>query len=388
MRLWIVFVKTWREFLRDPWVLGLTLAFAPFFVFLYYLWFQGGSTSYTILVLNRDREATIGAQRVDAGAQAADAIGNVRYSDGRPLLRVQTVADRSEMERKLRAREGMAFIELPPDFSEKILELKAGSEPGSIELRFGGDLTNPYYPVASILALNAVDAYVQEAASRAPMIAYAEQPLGASGTRTEFETYVPGVLIFAVIMLIFIAAMAAAREVESGTLRRLKISPMTSMDLLGGISLALVVVGIGSVLLTLATAVALGFHSQSPIWIAALVGAVTSLSIIGMGMLVAAFTGTVSQAFVVANFPLGLLMFFSGAIFPLPRVPLFTLGNREIALYDLLPPTHAVAALNKVLVLGAGLSDVTYELGMLLALSVLYFALGVWLFGRKHLGGG
>lgn len=380
MRLWTIFLKTWREFLRDPWVLGLTLAFAPFFVFLYWLWFQGGPTAYTILLLDHDRgEAAIGA---------AEAIRRAQYSDDKPLLRLHPVSDRAELEVLLHERSGTAFIELPADFSRKIAALHAGEEPGSIRLAFGGDLTNPYYPVASILALNAIDTYVQQATGRAPMIVYIEEPLGASGTRTEFETYVPGVLIFAVIMLIFIAAMAAAREVESGALRRLKLTPVSAFDLLGGISLALVVIGVAAVLLTLAAAAALGFQSRGPLWVAALVGALTSLAVIGMGMLVAAFTGTVSQAFVVANFPLGLLMFFSGAIFPLPKVVLFTLGGREVGLYDILPPTHAVAALNKVLTLGAGLSEVTYELGMLVLLSALYFALGVGVFGRKRLRSG
>ena len=102
-------------------------------------------------------------------------------------------------------------------------------------------------------------------------------------------------------------------------------------------------------------------------------------------MLVASFTRTVSQAFVVANFPLGLMMFFSGAIFPVPAVKLFTLAGHAISLYDILPPTHAVVALNKVLTLGAGFSEVAFELAALLVLSLFYFAAGAWLFGRLHL---
>jgi len=82
---------------------------------------------------------------------------------------------------------------------------------------------------------------------------------------------------------------------------------------------------------------------------------------------------------------LALFMFFSGAVFPIPRVTLFTVGGRAIGLYDVLPPTHAVVALNKVLTLGAGLGDVIYELAALLILSAVYFAAGVWLFSRTHL---
>jgi ABC-2 type transport system permease protein len=119
--------------------------------------------------------------------------------------------------------------------------------------------------------------------------------------------------------------------------------------------------------------------------VAILVGAVTTFSIIGTGLVVACFSRTVTQAFLLANFPLALFMFFSSAVFPVPKVPLFTLGGRAIGLYDILPPTHAVVALNKVLTLGAGLGDVAYELAALLILSAAYFSLGVWLFQRTHL---
>ena len=62
-------------------------------------------------------------------------------------------------------------------------------------------------------------------------------------------------------------------------------------------------------------------------------------------------------------------------------------GEEERALMALLEP-HAettVVALNKVLTMGAGLGDVMYELAALLILSVVYFAVGVWLFSRTHL---
>jgi ABC-2 type transport system permease protein len=107
--------------------------------------------------------------------------------------------------------------------------------------------------------------------------------------------------------------------------------------------------------------------------------------VIGLGMVVASFSRTVSQAFIVANFPMAMMMFFSGVIYPLPKVILFKVGERVIGLYDILPPTHAVAALNKVLTLGAGLGEINYELSALTILSVLYFAIGVVLFRQFHL---
>ena len=386
MRAITVFRKTLREMSRDAWMLGLTLAFAPFFVLLYYLITAGGSTTYIILTINNDA----GIQLADgttfhAGREAVAALKGITYGDGQPLLKTVPAADLAEAEPILRNRGAAAFILIPENFSQTIQSLQSGDRSVTTQITFGGDVSNPYYMVGVNLSLTAIDGYIMQATGQQPLIGYVEKPLGASAARTEFETYVPGTLIFAVILLNFLASMTVAREIETGTLRRLQLTPMNSLDYLGGVTGALVLVGTAAYALAFACALAVGFRSQGSLWAALLVGAVTCLSVIGLGMVVASFTRTVSQAFVVANFPMAMMMFFSGTIYPLPKIVLFTLAGHEIGLYDILPPTHAVAALNKILTLGADLSEITFELSALAILSAIYFFIGVWMFKRFHL---
>ena len=170
------------------------------------------------------------------------------------------------------------------------------------------------------MAMTAADAYTQGFTAAPRPVKLVEIPLGASAARTEFENYVPGLFVMAVVLMVFQAAMTPARDIESGALRRLRLTPLTAFDYLGGTSLWLALVSVAAVLLTFATAVGFGFRSQGPLWLALLVTAITSLSIIGIGLIVACFSKTVSQAFVIANFPLGFLMFLTGAAFPLPRL--------------------------------------------------------------------
>jgi ABC-2 type transport system permease protein len=386
MRFLSVFIKSLREQFRNLLVLLLTVVFAPVFVFAYWLFFPAeGSTAYRVLVVNEDAGVEIDGQPYHAGQEIIETITQVTYASGSPLLRVRQVSSAAEAEGLLRDRNGVAYLLLPEDLSKQLAAARAGDPDASTELVFGGDLTNPYYPIAAILATSAVESYVQEAVGATPPVSYVEEPLGGSGARTEFEIYVPGMFIFAVTMLVFAASMTVAREVEDGTLRRLQITRMTAFDLLGGTSLTLILVGITAEMLAFATALPLGFHSHGPLWVAILVGAVTSVSVIGVGMIVAAFSKSVSQAFVIANFPLGVFMFLSGAIFPIPTVTLFEIVGQPIGLCDFLPPRHAVIALNKILTLGAGLEEVAYELVALVVLSFLYFAVGMWIFQRRHL---
>ena len=387
MRLWSVFRKSVREQKRDLMVLALSLAFAPLFVVIYWLMTGGsGSTAYGVLVINDDVSvATANGSTLAAGEDVLQAMRGLTYKNGSPLLKISRVTDRAGAEAQLRNRDAAALIIIPPDFSRVIRAAQEGGEPITTSVTFVGDLTNPYYTIAAVTTMSVADNYIQAVSPQPRPVGIIEIFLGASAARTEFENYVPGLFVLSVILLVFQASMAVAREIEGGTLRRLQLTRVTSFELLGGITAWLVVVAVAEVLVTFVTAWACGFRSQGPLWVAVMVGIITSLSIIGVGMIVASFSKTVSQAFVIANFPLGFFMFLTGAAFPLPRYTLFTLAGHAVGLADILPPTHAVVALNKVLTLGAGLGDVAYELTALITLSVVYFAVGVWLFQRTHL---
>jgi len=387
MRLWSVFRKSVREQKRDLWVLGLSLAFAPLFVFIYWLMTGGtGTTSYGVLVINQDLPVRLAdGTRFAAGEEVIGKLRDIAYQNGSPLLRVTLAEERTEAEQKLRDRAAAALVIIPADFSAQLAAFRSGDASASSSLTFIGDLTNPTYTVAAVMAMTAADAYTQGFTDAPRPLELVEIPLGASAARTEFENYVPGLLVLAVVLMVFQAAMTPARDIESGAMKRLRLTGATAFDYLGGVSLWLALVSVGSVLLTFAAAVGFGFRSQGPLWLAILVAAITSLSIIGIGLIVACFSKTVSQAFVIANFPLGFLMFLTGAAFPLPRSTLFTIAGRGFALPDLLPPTHAVVALNKIFTLGAGLGEIGFELSALVILTALYFAAGVWLFQRTQM---
>jgi ABC-2 type transport system permease protein len=376
MRILKIFLKSLKEQFRDIGTMSLSLLTGPIFVLLYWLWIPSGSTTFGVMVLNQDRGI--------AGEEAIAVMETLAYASGDPLLDVSLVANQKAAETLLQNRDAEVLLIIPEDFSETLTEASASAEITST-ITLVGDLTNPYYAVGAIMASSAVDEYVQYVTGAIRPITVEEIALGASGARSEFDLYVPGMLIISVVMLVFIVSMTITYEVEAGTLRRLQLTRMTAFDLLTGISLSTILLGVVTVLLTFFVAVALGFHSQGSIWVAILVGAVTAIAIVGVGLIVAAFSKSVSQAFIIANFPLLFFMFFSGAIYPLPRVRLFEIGGQIISLYDVIPATHSVVALNKILTLGSGVGDVLYELISLVVLSILYFAIGIWLFHRRHM---
>ena len=377
MRILKIFWKSLKEQARDWTTMSLSLIVGPIFVFLYWLMIPSGSTTYDVMVLNRDQGP--------AGKEAIAVMEALSYANGDSILEVTIVSDQEHAEANLQDRSAEVLVIIPDDFSETLTAVTLGDDSATSAVTLIGDLTNPYYAIGAIMANAAIDEYVQTITGETRPISIQEIALGASGARSEFEIYVPGLLILSVVMLVFTASMTITYEVEAGTLRRLQITRVTALDLMAGISLSVILLGIISVLLTLLSAMLMGFESQGPIWAAMLVGALTAIAVVGVGLIVAAFSNTVSQAFIIANFPLIFFMFFSGAIYPLPQVQLFEVAGRVVGLYDLIPPTHAVIALNKILTLGSGLGEVLYELVSLVLLSIVYFAIGTWLFHRRHM---
>lgn len=381
MKLVAVFFKTTRQIVSDRLTLLLSLTLAPLMVLAYFAFFGGsGSTVYTVAVVNGDRSAP-----PRHGEKAIAVIDAVTYADGNALLKTVPVSDQGIGEMLLRDRKAAALLVIPPTFSESIAAMQRGDATVAASLTLIGDLSNPYYAVTATLAYEAISQYVQIASGAPVTLQLTEIALGGSGARSEFDIYVPGIMVFAAILQVFMTTLIIAREAESGTLRRLRLTQMRASDYIVGTSAAIAVVAVLAVIITCGVAVLCGFQSEGPIWAAILIGIATSVSVIGVGIITGCFCTSTTQAALAANVPLALFIFFSGSMFPLPRIELFQIAGRGFALFDLLPPTHAVIALNKIFTIGAGIADIAYELSMIAILSTVYFAVGIWLFHRTHL---
>jgi len=69
---------------------------------------------------------------------------------------------------------------------------------------------------------------------------------------------------------------------------------------------------------------------------------------------------------------------------PLPKINLFAFAGNQVYLNDILPTATATRAFNKILNYDSGFSDISFEIFWILALSLIYFFIGTWLFKRKY----
>jgi len=323
-----------------------------------------------------DEDAAIGSAS-HHGDSLVGLLGKLESRNGAPVFEVTRVSDRETLRSLLIRGEARLGLVLPRGFSRALVS--AGPPPTAT---LTGNAASAGYDVAAALVEKVVTGYASKRAQRPPLVVLHEEAVGLSGVRTPFEAYVPGLLVFAVIMLIFSSSMSVVRELEAGTLSRLRLTPVSSVELLIGLSSVQLILGAVSVLATLATACLLGFRYEGSLLLAMSVAILACLASVGIGMFVASLSRTQTRAFLISSTAMFLLVLFSGIIFPQPSLTLFTIHGRAIDLFDALPTTHMATALGKVLILGAGANEVTYELFFLAAVALVNFALGALLLAR------
>jgi ABC-2 type transport system permease protein len=376
MRAFAVARKTLVELWREPLLLGLLLLFPVVLVAFYYVAFgqtEGGLATYlSLLVLNEDEGPT--------GGELVAMLRTTEW-DGEPVFDIELVTDRRAAEIALRERKVALLLVIPSGFTAA---LSSGTHPA--ELLLAGDPNSDTFIFARSFLSGLLRDFVQRTADFgdvAPLIKYEFLP--GTGTMSDFDFGVGGIIIFGVMFLMITTATVMVRENVTGTLRRLQLTRIGAGMLLLGVTLSQMAAAAIQVPITFGAAVAMGFQNNGSLLLAMIIGLLVALSAIGVGFVVACFARNDGEATNLASVALVPMVFLSGALFPMPAVPLFAVGGQTVELYDLLPATHAAEAMRQVLIFGAGPGDIAYELGMMLVLSVLIFAIGVALYQRLRL---
>jgi len=125
--------------------------------------------------------------------------------------------------------------------------------------------------------------------------------LSISGTQSFslFDYLVPGLIVFGVLLQVSIIATSLTREIQTGTLNRLKLSKMRSFDLLLGTFISWLLITMIQVLVLIIVAIALGYKWQggiSSLWLAAVIGIIAGMASISLALLIAAFVTNERQA--------------------------------------------------------------------------------------------
>lgn len=385
MKLWSLIIRYIKEQYRSLWILLLTLSMGPFFMFVYYLILESSKPRFDVAIVNSDRGAVMKGDTIKLGEEYIKYFDlSVKDSVDMPFF-ISEPENRSIAIEKLKNRKFDALVIIPEEFSEKIIKKDGNDTLQPVEIDFYGNLTDVSYLLSALWANEILNSFIRTSTGSQEFVKVTETAIGSSGRVTDFDLIVPGILIISIIMLMFTATIAFVLEVENKTIIRLKLSKLTAFEFVTGITIVQLFVGIISILLTLLTAALLGFKFHGSATIFLLIAILTSLSIIAFSLIIAAITKTANEVLVVGNFPLFLFMFFTGAAFPFKSEGIFSIFGYPVTLQGLMSPTHAISALNKIMIMEMQLKDIIPEIVALIVLTVIYFLAGIAMFNRRHM---
>jgi ABC-2 type transport system permease protein len=200
-----------------------------------------------------------------------------------------------------------------------------------------------------------------------------------SGNPSYFDFIAPGIMAMTVMMSVMTGLpVAISQEKEIGTMDGMMVAPINRLSILLGKTLAQTARGLiqGIIILVLAIGI-FGVAIQGSILLVFALLLLGVFSFVGLGIVITSFTKdqeTAQMLMMTLMFP---MMFLSGVFFPIQQMPWYMQDISKI-----LPLTYASQALRKVMVLGAGVSQISTELIILIAFGVVMIAIALPVFRR------
>ena len=412
-------VKDFKELVRDRRGLFFILLFPIFFMMIFGFAFGGmgeGNTPHNIAIVNYD-QGTINStsgENVNYGNNLITALQDANYENSSvKLFNITTTTD-SQAKDLLRQRTVDAELIIPADFSNSVSALinntiqsstgqtsvNSSTSNNTSTVIISGDTGFMGFGVAQGILVGVLGQYQENVvnsvknqiagtpgAEPTKFIDTKVQSIPGTQNFTQFDFLAPGMIVFAILLLATTVAAILTREVESGTLLRLKMSKMRSFDLLFGGLIPWSLIAGAQVVILLAVGIILGLHWQGSFYsiiLAIFIGIIGGVASISLAMIIASFAKTDRQAANLGTLIVIPISFLTGAFFQLPGVFLNFFGHNFQA-YDLLPWTHTLTALRSVLIFGSGWNSVSYEVEMSVILTLILFVIGVFLFSRTRL---
>jgi ABC-type multidrug transport system permease subunit len=371
--------KSFIEQKRSFWLLMLTWLMAPFFVFVFYLINESTMEEFDLVIFNPEVNIEDNTSR-----KLIQYLSDFELDTIANPFNIQVIENIESGIKLIEQKKADILIILPENLGEKI-EILKNTGNGSPYIEFKGDLTEYSYLLSAIYVNEILNSFFLLETGSQPLFTVKETPIGNSLIKSEFDYYIPGLLILSIIMLIFTASIAFISDIENKTIIRLQMAGIKTRELITGIAITQICIGVIAVFITLGAAGILGFQVHGKFGFLLFIAILATISIIAFSLIVSAFTKSASEILVVGNFPMFLFMFFTGAVFPISSKTLFSFMNYEFQLHALMSPAHAISALKKVLVLDLPVKTVLPEILSILMLTLLYFLVGYFLFNKRHL---
>ncbi len=334
-----------------------------------------------------NQDASFGGSTI--GSQSFLAALNFANSNT-SMLEISNASDLPSLKDSVQKGELQGGIVIPPNFTQSILSGQQGtliividnSNP-QLSAAMNSSLTSAFQQMGTMFAQQSIIAKnpgINATNALAMVQPYNVQSEGVvSGHSSYFDFVAPGIMAMTVMMSVMTGLPAAiSQEKEVGTLDGMMVAPINRLSIIVGKTLAQTARGLlqGVLILVLASLL-FGVSIQGSILLVFALLLLGVFSFVGLGVVLTSFAKDQETAMMVMMTLMFPMMFLSGVFFPVQQMPWYMQD-----LSKALPLTYAADALRKVMVLGAGIPQITTELAVLIVFGVVMIAIAVPVFKR------
>lgn len=197
---------------------------------------------------------------------------------------------------------------------------------------------------------------------------------------TEFDSQMPGYLVFILILGISGSVAIIASERDMKTIDRMILSNYDKKSLILGIAFSQLIVTIVEIIMFLLTLYLIGFPLLGNPFLLIFVSLLSIVSILGLGFVIVAY---IKDPYLAISIPtlLGIpLIFLAGAFIPLPYTPI--LGTDQIQIWHLNPLYSMSEAFRKIMLFGDSFTEILFELSLITIYGVVLAITGIKLLSK------
>ena len=313
-----------------------------------------------------------------------------QINDNTSMFKLTTVPSISALKDSIQKGDLEGGIVIPSNFTASLLSGKQGA------VTIMTDTSNPQVSATIQTLLSAVFNQMSTLMAQQKVMALSPSvsPSGAlavvqplrvvaqgiiPGSSNYFEFVAPGIMAMTVMMSVMTGLPGAiSQEKEVGTMDGMMVAPINRLSIILGKTLAQTARGLLQGVILMALAITLfGVTIQGNIFLVFGLLLLGVFSFVGLGIVMTSITSDQQTATMLMTTLMFPMMFLSGVFFPVQQMPWYMQDISKV-----LPLTYATDALRRVMVLGAGIPDISTELMILVAFGIVMTAIAVPVFRR------
>jgi ABC-2 type transport system permease protein len=349
-----------RGYLRNKFGLFFGLIFPVVLILIFGAIFSGGSSgTFNVYAQNQDTGLAGGVNIGDSFLSALNESGTIK------IVTVNASVDFSKYLADHSASDG---ILIPADFSQNYVTGQ------SVNITVYGNPTSSTSGIVSGTVGGVSNYFNLQRVNGTMVIGSVHTTVNTQQTKY-VDFLIPGLIGFSILVNPMFSLVNISSDYKKNKLfKQLSLTPLTKMEWLISKIMWYIVLSVASFLLMVGVGVlAFGAHITLTVWLIPfmLLGPMLFAS---LGMLVGTVTKNPETAGVIGNIVTFPMMFLAGTFFPISAMPQYL---QQVA--HILPLFYVTEGLNNVMVYG-NLLGATFDIAVLLIITVVIFALAVKLF--------